>query len=394
MKKYFVCIIFLMFLHRITAQPPVLYTFNQSQLQQAKLDYRASKPKAAIQNLLEVAGKSLNNKQIYSVVNKNHIPPSGNKHDYMSLAPYWFPDSTKKDGLPYIRKDGVRNPEAAEYTDGKQLNRMCNSVQTLALAYYFTENMAYAEKAQHLLQAWFVDSALRMNPNMLYAQAIKGRNDGKASGVIETRAFIDMLDAVDLLAQNKAFDSVLYSQLQAWFVQYLAWLDSSQIGQNERNAKNNHGSWFVFQYARYAFFVGDKARAKAILETLNARIAWQIEPDGKQPLELVRTKSLSYSLFNLMALVQSASMAKKVGVDVWSHQTADGRSIKKACDYILPYAFNPETWPEKQISKLDREELYVLLRILLQEYPTEPNYQRWMHELEKEFASSIYGYIY
>lgn len=394
MNKYFVSIIFLMFLHKITAQPPVLYTFNQSQLQQAKLEFQASKHKAAIPKLLKEADKALNNKQIYSVATKKQLPPSGNKHDYMSLAPYWFPDSTKQAGLSYIRRDGVRNPETAEYADGKQLNRMCNSVQTLALAYYFTENKAYADKAQQLLQAWFVDSALRMNPNMQYAQAIKGRNDGKASGIIETRAFIEMLDAVDLLAQNKAFDAVLYSQLQAWFGVYLAWLDSSQIGQNERAAKNNHGSWFVFQYARYAFFVGDTVRAKAILETLNARIAWQIEPDGKQPLELVRTKSLSYSLFNLMALAQSASMAKKLGMNVWSHQTADGRSIKKACDYILPYAFNLETWPERQISKLDREELYALLRTLLQEYPTEPNYQRWMQELQNEFPQSIYTLIY
>lgn len=385
---FFVCVVY------ANAQPPVLYTFNQSQLRQAKLEFQASKPKDAIQNLLIEADKALNNKQIYSVATKKQLPPIANKHDYMSLAPYWFPDSTKQDGLPYIRKDGVRNPEAAEYTDGKQLNRMCNSVQTLALAYYFTGNKAYADKAQQLLHAWFVDSALRMNPNMLYAQAIKGRNDGKASGIIETRAFVEMLDAVDLLAQNKAFDVVLYSQLQAWFAEYLLWLETSQIGQNERNAKNNHGSWFVFQYARYAFFVGDNVRAKAILETLNARIAWQIEPDGRQPLELVRTKSLSYSLFNLMALAQSASMAKKVGVNVWSYQTADGRSVKKACDYILPYTFNPETWPEKQISKLDREELYVLLRILLQEYPTEPNYQRWMQELQNEFSQSVYTLIY
>ena len=47
----------------------------------------------------------------YSVTDKTLSPPSGNKHDYMSLAPYWWPNPNTANGLPYIRRDGVVNPE-------------------------------------------------------------------------------------------------------------------------------------------------------------------------------------------------------------------------------------------------------------------------------------------
>ena len=45
----------------------------------------------------------------YSVMDKKELPPSKDKHDYLSYSRYWWPDPDKEDGLPYIRKDGVVN---------------------------------------------------------------------------------------------------------------------------------------------------------------------------------------------------------------------------------------------------------------------------------------------
>jgi hypothetical protein len=39
----------------------------------------------------------------------------------MSLAPYWWPDPKSPNGLPYIRRDGERNPEIKQITDHAQL---------------------------------------------------------------------------------------------------------------------------------------------------------------------------------------------------------------------------------------------------------------------------------
>lgn len=368
--------------------------FNQTTLEQQRNNYKKDSLSSEIKILLQSVDKELNKKSLYTIVNKKQTPPSGDKHDYLSLAPYWFPDSSKADGLPYIRKDGVRNPEAAEYTDEKQLNRMSDAVVKLSLADYFTQNEAYVAQAKLLLQVWFVDSATRMNPNMLYAQAIKGRNDGRGAGILETRSFIELLDAVELLRTNKALDENLYANLQSWFLNYFEWMQQSKNGKDEKQAKNNHGSWYAAQYARYALFVGKVEEAKVCLEGLKPRIFWQIEPDGRQPLELVRTKSLSYSLFNLLALCKAALIADKLDVDLWNYETTDGRSIKKAVDYILPFAMQPQNWHKEQITDLKNNELYELLKIMSVKYPQEKYYQMCLHGYENSNESSLYNLIY
>ena len=69
-----------------------------------------------------------------SIVSKGVTPPSGDKHDYMSQAPYFWPDPKSPNGLPYIRRDGERNPEINKITDHRSLDELESSVETLALA--------------------------------------------------------------------------------------------------------------------------------------------------------------------------------------------------------------------------------------------------------------------
>lgn len=102
----------------------------------------------------------------FSVVDKTVVPPSGDKHDYMSLAPYWWPDSKTVGGLPYVRRDGERNPEIDRITDHQAMDRMVSAAETLALAAYLGGEDQYARKAAALLRAWFIDPATRMNPNL------------------------------------------------------------------------------------------------------------------------------------------------------------------------------------------------------------------------------------
>ena len=47
----------------------------------------------------------------YSVTSKTRTPPSGDKHDYISMGPYWWPDPSRPGGEPYVRRDGEVNPE-------------------------------------------------------------------------------------------------------------------------------------------------------------------------------------------------------------------------------------------------------------------------------------------
>src|SRR5258706_8812185 len=272
-----------------------------------------------------------------SVVTKGATPPSGDKHDYLSQAPYFWPNPKTANGLPYVNRDGERNPEINQITDHHSLDQLESSVETLALAYYFKGDEAYAAKAVSLLRAFFLDPATRMNPNLQYAQFIPRVNTGRGIGLIETRGLTSVVDAIGLLAGSKAFTEKDRQGLQGWFGKFLQWMLESKNGRDEAAAKNNHGTYYDVQVSSFALFVGKRDLAIHILETARAkRIATQIEPDGRQPLELVRTKAWSYSVGNLDGLMLLARLGERVSVDLWNYHTGDGRSIRRALDYLAP----------------------------------------------------------
>ena len=103
--------------------------------------------------------------QPLSVVMKEKTPGSGDKHDYMSQARYYWPDPSKPDGLPYISRDGESNPELNKL-DRNRLGATAQRVTTLALAWYFSNDEKYAQKATELIRVWFFNKDTRMNPNL------------------------------------------------------------------------------------------------------------------------------------------------------------------------------------------------------------------------------------
>ncbi len=105
------------------------------------------------------------------------------------------------------------------------------------------------------------------------------------------------------------------------------------------------------------------------------RIAVQIEPDGSQPLELKRTKSFNYSRLNLRGLCSLAVLGEWAGVDLWSYTTDDGRSLRKALEFMLPYVQTPpRKWPYEQIVSINRSELASAFRQAARAY-SEPRYE-------------------
>ena len=298
-----------------------------------------------------------------SVMSKQATPPSGSKHDYMSQAPYFWPNPKTADHLPYIRRDGERNPEINKISDHQSMDRMVSAVETLALAYFFDGDEKFAAKAAELLRVWFVDPSTRMNPNLEYAQFIPGVNTGRGIGLIETRGMTRLVDAIGLLAGSRAWNELDQKNLEQWFSSFLQWMLTSKNGRDEAAAKNNHGTYYDLQVSSFALFLGRKDLAIATLESARLkRIAIQIEPDGRQPLELVRTKGWSYSVGNLDGLTLLAILGERVRVDLFSYRTADGRGIRTALDYLVPFALGEKKWPDQQIGEWQPEILVPLIR--------------------------------
>jgi len=148
-------------------------------------------------------------------------------------------------------------------------------------------------------------------------------------------------------------------------------MQESKNGRDESNSKNNHGTSYDLQTATFALFLGKTSLAKNILETAKQkRIAFQIEPDGRQPLELERTKAWSYSIGNLDGLMQLATLGESVGVDLWNYQTNDGRSIRKAIDYLYPFTAG-EKWTFKQLGEWQPQALVPLMKRAAEYYKDE-----------------------
>jgi len=317
----------------------------------------------------------------FSVAHKELAPPSGDKHDYMSIAPYWWPNPNTPNGLPYVRRDGEVNLERDQTSDRRRLDDLVRGVTTLALGYFFTGREDYAAHAARLMRAWFLDDATRMNPHLRYAQAVPGRNVGRAAGIIETHNLPELVDTVGILARSKSWSSEDQKGLQKWFDAYLAWLRESPEGRAEAKAQNNHGTWYDVQIAAFALFVDKGDMAKKVLnEMAEKRIAKQIEPDGRQPRELERTLAWSYSLFNLEALFDGASMASRLGINLWSYESPDKRSMRKALDWLLPFAAGEKKWNYPQISGLQPGKFAPFLRRAALRY-REPSYENALHKL-------------
>ena len=331
----------------------------------AQLDAGDKALAKALKKLVKDADKALA-EPLPSVMSKAKLPPSGDKHDYMSIAPYFWPNPETKDGMPYVRHDGKVNPESRDpkANDSPAIKIMGDNVETLALAYYFTGNETYAQGAAKVARTWFLDPATRMNPHLKYAQAIMGVNDGRGTGILEALNLSVAVDALGLLANSEAWPKADQQALKEWLSTYHDWLIQSDPGKDEHNAKNNHGTFYDVQAVRIALVLGRDESAKRMLEEAKqGRIAVQIDPEGKQPLELDRTTSFSYSRFNLDALCELATLGEHAGVDLWNFSTEDGRSIRKAIDFMLPYAdVPPKPWTLPQIKDKHESEFMPIFR--------------------------------
>jgi hypothetical protein len=269
---------------------------------------------------------------------------AGDIHDFYSEGDYWWPDPANPDG-PYIQRDGMTNPD--NFVDHrKAMIRLSQIVGSLASAYKITGDEKYVKQAFVHLKAWFADPSSRMNPSLLYSQAIKGRFTGRGIGIIDTIQLMEVARGIIAMQNAKCVDKALLDSIKSWFAEYIQWLMTHQYGKDEMNAKNNHGTCWVMQVASFAKLTDNSEILgfcrKRYMEIL---LPDQMGTDGSFPLEIKRTKPYGYSLFNLDAMTMVCQILSDSDNDLWNYQTADGKSIKKGIEFLYPYVEDKNKWP-------------------------------------------------
>jgi len=323
-----------------------------------------------------------------SVMDKSMTPPSGDKHDYTSMSPYWWPDPDSKDGLPYIRRDGEVNPERNAF-DKIPGAIMSEAVRACVLMFYFTGEELYSEKAAELMRTWFLDPATRMNPHLNFGQFVPGRSDGRSVGIIESRNFVFLTDYERLLSSSTHWSVEDHEGFVVWMNHFLDWLLESKLGQKERAHTNNHGSWYDFQVLALSQYCDRLDLGMEIANNLNSgRLTKQITESGEQPEELARTKSFNYSVFNLSALINSAILAENYGILLYDEKQSDSR-LKAGIEFLIPFTLETETWPYTQISGMDgAKEGMIMLLSYLNARHAQPNYEDAFLWLNQKFPGS------
>ena len=344
------------------AEFPDTLFLRTSDLQRKKqLIHEDALYKAAYEDLLQRADRTLG-KPLYSVMSKTLTPDSGDKHDYMSFGPYWWPDPKKEDGLPFINRDGEVNPASRDSrSDRPKLSALTDELKILSMAYYLSEDDKYAERGAALINTWFLDKQTRMNPNLNYGQAIPGRTKGRGIGIIETRKLDKIVDALILFSGSKEFTDDIIRGTKKWLNDYLTWLLTSKNGQDEAKTKNNHGTWYDFQVAALALYCDRKDDALTVFKRVDSlRIPKQIKEDGSQPHELARTRSFDYSKMNIQGFLKLARLAEHLDFDLWN---SNEKRLLKAVLFLEPYSNEEMKWPHKQIKTIRVESLFMVLKL-------------------------------
>jgi hypothetical protein len=286
----------------------------------------------------------------WSVMDKQKVPPSGDKHDYMSQAIYWWPADAMPPNnagtpgkCPYKQWDGIRNTGEVDppvMTDADGLKHTFEGVFQLALAWYYTGDPRYATQAEVFVRHWFLDPASLMHPNMNFAQGIPCAATGRGTGIIDASApyvgdLVDGLAILDLGAPG--WSSADQMGIRDWLNQFLTWLLTSPIAAQEAmpTTRNNHETWYDSAVASLGVYLGQMSATMGALQDGMALVDLQIQSNGAMPLELARTTAWHYSNYNGHALCRLAEVGAQVGVNLWAHVNPSGASITTAIDYMI-----------------------------------------------------------
>jgi hypothetical protein len=334
--------------------------------------------------------RSRKSDQLFTVTTKPATPSvtySCSPHCFYSLGTYWWPNNATPDGLPYVRDDGLVNPDTFKY-DSIPLSQMLFAVSNLSLAYFFTANRSYAAAAAAFVDTFFFNQETYMDASvgLEHSQAVPGvPNDdaGRGTGIIDAKDIAYALDSACLLpTDDPSWGAKRTSQLRSWMGQYWGWMNRSHHSVDEFSSTNNHGTWYDVQALSLALHLADAPSADFFAQHILSRISEQISSTGELPQETSRTRPLHYTWWDLQAFFEHAWMAQSRGVPAFNYTSPSGGSLRKALEWVLPYATGAEPFPEPELTPFDTGCFFPILRMAQRVWPeAAPKFEAALRQL-------------
>ncbi len=320
-----------------------IWNFDHMLTVKKELQKGSSEYQPAYDKLIKDADKLLTEKVI-SITDKTDevTAPTGDKRDFMSVGAYSWPNPDTPDGMPWIRKDGHRNPNAKRYDADARMIPSAKAMITLSLAYFFSGDERYAGQVAKYASTWFVNPETRMNPNLTYAAVHPGIPQGPQGlgfymGVIQGWQFEHFMASISLIQNSKSYNKTIDEGVKQWCREMYEWMVTDPKGLAEGRKRDNHGTSYQLQLLSYATFTGDKEKILAVGEEVRKLIDKQVKPDGSQPHELRRPFGYTYTSLNLGFLLDICEMIRPYDPDLFSYTSPEGGSIGKALDFAASF---------------------------------------------------------
>lgn len=275
-----------------------------------------------------------------------------NSHYFLSIPGYWWWDEEKG---KYVNIDGVRNPNVKN-PDKAKMGDLTRRLTHYSVAYYITRDKQYYDAYTRQIKVWFIDESSKMYPNFEYSQLVPGYNDnrGRPVGIIDSYQLNNILDSYRLITSITPFDTQLDQKFKQWFSELEVWLTTSKNGIKNAKADANCSVMQDLIMANIYLLLGNNKRFCEMSDTFkDVRLGRQIKNDGTQPTELKRTKAFSYSVYNLIHIVDFCLLMESQRKHFYSENK---QTIDKAFQYLLNYIGNEDKWPYKQIVPFSDDE--------------------------------------
>lgn len=286
----------------------------------------------AIRDTIETNARDAMAHGPWSVLDKTINPPSGDKHDYLSAAKWFWPNDA--DGSKTCDFE-PKEPFSALYGnnhekfDNSAFTSMLRNTTALAFGYYFgsktdPQTIEFADKAASNIKVWFLNHRTRMNPHMRYAgmkcPQLFGRVGFSETESVTEEGFelITFLDGVKLLRESGSMTQSDFYALQTWVKHFQEFLKVSQAGMEECKMSNHRGVMFDAIFAACSMFCGETINMAVLAQQARLRMPVHFAEDGSLPHELDNGACEHNRLLSLQAWTTLARQTALFGVDLWA----------------------------------------------------------------------------